>query len=129
MILIVILSVLQCSALALPTDILAAPWNEAAKSQKVKHEVEKRGVGQGSRAKVKLRDGSEVKGYISKISDTSFEITDKAGNPVNIPYSDIAKVKNPGLSRTAKIAIVAGVGAAVVVIAYAAAVARLGNKL
>src|SRR6185437_10137447 len=123
------MSVLQCSALAAQTDIPAAPRNEAAKSEKAKHDVEKRGVGQGSRAKVKLRDGSEVKGYISKISDTSFEITDKAGNAVNIPYSDVAKVKNPGLSRTAKIAIVAGVGAAVVVVAYAAAVAHLGNNL
>ena len=123
------MSVLPCSALALPTDILAAPSNEAAKSEKAKHEVEKRGVGQGSRAKVKLRDGSEVKGYISKISDTSFEITDKAGNPVNIRYSDVAKVKNPGLSRTAKIAIGAGVGAVVVLIAYAVAVAHLGNNL
>jgi len=123
------LSVLSCSALALPTDTLAAPWNEATKSETAKHEVEKRGIGPGSRAKVKLRDGSEVKGYISRISDTTFEITDKAGNPVNIRYSEVAKVKNPGLSRTAKIAIVAGVGAAVVVIAYAAAVAHLGNNL
>ena len=87
-----------------------APTDIPAQSEKAKQEVEKRGVGQRSRAKIKLRDGSEVKGYISKISDTSFEITDKAGNPVNIRYSDVAKVKNPGLSRTAKIAIGAGVG-------------------
>lgn len=70
-----------------------------------------------------------MKGYISKISDTSFEITDKAGNPVNIRYSDVAKVKNPALSTRTKIAIGAGVGAVVVLIAYAAAVAHLGNNL
>lgn len=70
-----------------------------------------------------------MKGYISKISDTSFEITDKAGNPVNIRYSDVAKVKNPGLSRKAKIAIGAGVAAVVVLIAFAVAVAHLGNNL
>jgi hypothetical protein len=97
--------------------------------EKAKHQIEKRGVGQRSRAKIKLRDGSQVKGYISKISDTSFEVTDKTGKPVNIAYSDVAKVQKPGLSRSTKIAIVVGVAAAVVAIAYAAAVASLGSNL
>jgi hypothetical protein len=94
---------------------------EASQSAKVKAEVQKRGIGEKSRVKVKLRNKAEVKGYISKIEDTSFEVTDKNTRLATmIPYADVEKVHGPGLSKGAKIGII--VGAAVVVVAVVIAV-------
>ncbi len=48
------------------------PTQEASQSAKVKAEVQRRGIGEKSRVKVRLRNREEVKGYISKIEDASF---------------------------------------------------------
>ncbi len=87
---------------------------ETPQAAKVKAKVQKRGIGQNSRVKVKLANGAEVKGYISKIEETSFTVTDKkTGQNTAVPYGDVQKIQGPGLSKGDKILIGVGVGVAV----------------
>ncbi len=99
----------------------ATQTKEASQAARIKAEVQKRGVGEKSRVRVRLRNKAEVKGYISKIEDTSFEVSDKKiGQATTIPYAEVEKVRGSGLSKGAKIALI--VGAAVVVTAAAIAI-------
>ena len=102
---------------------------ETPQSAKAKAQVQKRGIGEKSRVKVKLRDNTEVKGYISKIEETSFAVTDKkTGQVTAIPYADVDKIRGPGLSTAAKIGIgvAVGVGIAAVVLSLALRAALSG---
>lgn len=95
--------------------------DEAKQSAKAKAEVQKRGVGEQSRVRVSLRDGTEVKGYISKVEENSFEVTDKkSGKSVAVSYHDVNKVKGPGLSKPAQVFIVVGVFVGVAAAIFAA---------
>ena len=97
----------------------------ASQAAKVKTEVQKRGIGEKSRVKVRLRNKAEVKGYISKIEDASFDVIDKkTGRATTIPYAEVEKVQGSGLSKGAKIGIIAG--AAVVIVAVVIAVGVCG---
>jgi len=103
----------------------ATPEAQAStQAEKVKMEVQKRGVGEKSRVKVRLRDKTEVKGYISQIEETLFQLTDKkTGRVSTITYDSVDRLKGGGLSRGSKIGIWVGVGAAVAVTAFALVVA------
>src|SRR6266699_1984178 len=99
----------------------------ASQAAKVKTEVQKRGIGEKSRVKVRLRNKAEVKGYISKIEDASFDVIDKkTGRATTIPYADVEKVQGSGLSKGAKIGIIAGVAVVTFVVVIAVAVCRAG---
>ena len=94
---------------------------EPSQAAKAKAAVQKRGIGEKSKVRVKLRNNAEVKGYISKIEDASFDVTDKSSRQVTtIPYANVERVQGVGLSKGAKIGIIAGVGVAIVVIVFAA---------
>ena len=94
-------------ALAAATEVRADATKQAAKA---KTEVQRRGAGEKSRVRVKLRDGTEVKGYISKVEENSFEVTDKEkGTMTSIRYDDASEVHRLGMSKTAKIVIVVGI--------------------
>jgi len=93
-------------------------------AEKTRMEIQKRGVGEKSRVTIRLRDRTEVKGYISQIDPTSFQITDKrTGTVSTIAYDIVDRVKGGGLSRGSKIAIGVGVGVAIAVTAFALVVA------
>ena len=62
-----------------------------SQAAKIRAAVQKRGVGEKSRVKVKLRDHTEVKGYISKIEDSSFNLTDKTRQVTTIQYTEVEK--------------------------------------
>src|SRR6266852_3734215 len=101
----------------------ATQTQEASQTAKVKTGVQKRGVGEKSRVKVRLRNKAEVKGYISKIENASFDVTDKNnGRPTMILYVDVDKVQGSGLSKGAKIGIIVGVAVVVVVVVLAVAI-------
>ena len=98
-----------------------------SQAAKVKTEVQKCGIGEQSRVKVRLRNKAEVKGYISKIEDASFDVTDKnTGRATTIPYADVEKVQGSGLSKGAKIGIIAGAAVAIVAVVIAVGVCRAG---
>ena len=100
---------------------------DASQTAKVKIEVQKRGIGDKSRIRVRLRDKAEVTGYISKIEDASFEVTDKSsGRATTIPYADVEKVQGSGLSKGAKIGIIVGAAVVIVAVVIAVGVCRAG---
>ena len=99
---------------------------KASQATKVKAEVQRRGIGEKSRVKVRLRN-KEVKGYISKIEDASFDVTDKnTGQVATIPYADVERVQGAGLSKGAKIGLIAGLGVAVVALVIVAGLKSSG---
>lgn len=108
---------LNASGFALQTNAVSASPQKQAKEAKqaAKDQVQKRGSGEQSRVRVSLRDGTEVKGYISNVEEDSFEVTDrKSGRVVAINYKDVDRVKGSGLSKPAQFFIVVGVFAGVV---------------
>lgn len=81
------------------------PWD------KVKDQVQHRGVSENSPVKVALRDKTEVRGYISQIDAESFQVTDKkSGRARTVAYADVDRVGGSGMSKAAKIALGMGIG-------------------
>ncbi len=98
---------------------------ETPQAAKVKAKVQKRGIGEKSRVRAQLVNGSEVKGYISKIEETSFTVTDKkTGQTTTVSYVDVRKIQGPGFSKGDKILIGVGVGVVVLVLVFYLAVVR-----
>lgn len=79
---------------------------EAKFAQKVKTEISKLGIGTDSKVKVKLKDGTKLKGYVSEINDEGFTVTDVNGKSTSIPYN---KAKQVGGGNT-KLGIIIAVG-------------------
>ena len=119
-----LVAVLVLNSVAAPQTTQTQETSQAAK---VKAEVRRRGIGEKSRVKVRLRNKKEVKGYISKIEDASFEVTGKnTGRATTIPYADVEKVQGSGLSKGAKIGIIVGAAVVIVVAVIAVGVCRAG---
>ena len=86
--------------------------NEGAEATRVKAEANRRLDKNENRVKIKLRNGSEVKGRITQTAENGFTLTDeKTGARSDISYTDVQKLSGRGWSKKTKIAI--GVGAAV----------------
>jgi hypothetical protein len=101
---------------------------ETPQAAKIKAKVQKRGIGENSRLKAKLVNGAEVKGYISKIEETSFTVTDKkTGETTTIPYADVQKIRGPGLSNGNKILIGVGVGVVVFAIVVGIILSKMNS--
>jgi hypothetical protein len=99
----------------------ATQTEEMFRTTKLKASLQKRGIGEKSRVKVRLRNKEEIKGYISKTEDASFDVTDKTvGQATTILYVDVERVQGSGLSKGAKIGIIAGAAVALVVVVFAA---------
>jgi hypothetical protein len=83
--------------------------------EKVKTNVLKLGTGETARVKVTLRDKKKLEGYVSFAGEESFTVTDvKTGAATTIAYPQVKSVKGNNLSTGAKIAIGAGIAAAVI---------------
>ena len=68
---------------------------------------------------VRLKSGAKLKGYLTKITDDTFDVTNyKSGQTTAVAYRDVAQVKpQGGSSKAAKYALgVAGVAAVVVLV-------------
>ena len=91
----------------------------------VKVKIAKIGVGEKAKAKITLKDGRQIKGYISRADDDNFVIRDrKTDAPTTIQYADVAKVDKSSGHSTARnlgLGIGIGVGAflAILLIAFA----------
>ena len=121
---VLLVAVLVFNSVAVPQ---ATQTQRASPAAKVKTEVQKRGIGEKSRVKVRLRNKAEVKGYISKIEDASFDVIDKkTGRAITIPYADVERVQGVGLSKGAKIGIIVGAAVVTVAVVIAVGVCRAG---
>jgi hypothetical protein len=111
------LSLLLAALLAFSSAGFAAQTAGTPQVAKIKAQVQKRGSGEKSKVRVTLGDGTMVKGYISNIEESSFDVNgNKTGQATSISYSDVQKVQGPGLSKGAKIGIVVVAGAAIVAV-------------
>jgi hypothetical protein len=87
---------------------------EAALAAKVKAGVAKLGAGKDAAISVKLRNKAKLKGYVSRIEEEAFVITDvKTGAETRVAYGDVTQAKGNNLSTGAIIAITAGVAVGV----------------
>lgn len=89
---------------------------------KVKAEVVKRLNKKEGHVKVKLRNGSEVRGHITQTSENGFTLANEQTKASSdIAYADVQNVEGRGMSKKKKILIATGVGAGVfiAVVAYA----------
>jgi hypothetical protein len=88
--------------------------------EKVKIGVSKLGVGKDARVTLKLRDKTQLAGYISEIGSDSFTVTNaKTGASTAVPYGDVTQVKGHNLSTGAKIAIGVAIGVGMTLILLA----------
>jgi hypothetical protein len=85
-------------------------------AEKVKAQVLTRGISEKKCVRVKMSNGTKMKGYISQIGDDSFTLTDSKSNKTTvIAYRDAAQVEKRGLSGGAKIGLIVVAGLAVTV--------------
>ena len=110
-------------SMSLAAEQVADVTNQTAGSKnaaKIKAEVQKRGIGKQARVKVTLRNETEVKGYVSQIDDASFQITNpKTQDVTTVAYAEVKKVRGPGLSKVASIAIgIVAVAGVLILIAF-----------
>ena len=97
----------------------------ASQTTKLKAEVERRLNRKEERVKVKLRNGSEVKGRITQSSDNGFTLTDeKTGSHSDLAYADVLDVEGRGMSKKKKILIATGIGVGVFITLVAIALTR-----
>ena len=107
------------------TETSQVQTQETPQAAKIKAKVQKRGTGEKSRVKVKLANGTEVKGYVSKIEESSFIATDrKTGQTTIVSYADVQKMGGPGLSKGDLIVLGIVAVAVVVLVAIGVAVAH-----
>ena len=89
---------------------------------KLKHALTARGVGKS--VKVTELDGTLVSGNLAAIRDDGFDVAVKGMQPMTIPYAEVSKVGNGGLSTGVKIGIVLGC----VVVAVAVTAVIIASK-
>jgi sRNA-binding regulator protein Hfq len=115
------------TTLCLALAIVVSLFEPAARAQstlnvetKTKTEVVDRLNKKETRVKVRLRNGSELKGRITQSGDNSFTLTDeKTGDKSDIAYADVIRVEGRGMSKKKKMFIAIGAGAAVFAAAFA----------
>ena len=105
-------SLMFCFISRMPVMAATKAEKEAAYAVKVKAAIEKLGVGPDARVAVKLRDKTNLKGYVSEVSDDHFTlIDDKTNAATSVAYPLVKQVKGNNLSKGVKIAI--GIGIAI----------------
>lgn len=109
----ILVSALLMSLFAVSSVLAKTKEEKAAElAAKVKREITKLGTGQDAQISVKLRDKTKLSGYISKIGEESFFVTEaKTGTATEVAYPNVTQVKGNNLNTGAIIAI--SVGAAI----------------
>ena len=102
-------------------------------AEKIRQKVLKRGTGVEARARVKLADGTKLKGYISESAADDFTLVrtdERIGAPVRINYRDVAafSAQGKGMSNTSKVLLGAGVTAGAMAVTLALVFRNLGRS-
>ncbi len=78
----------------LGTFAFSAGGDDAKTIEQLKAEIAKLGTGTDAKVQVTLSDGTKVKGYVSKVDNDQFVVTDpKSGTTTPIPYPAVKKAK------------------------------------
>jgi hypothetical protein len=112
----VILSALLLQAAAVPAFAGTNAEKDARRAEKVRTQLARLGTGEDARVKLELRDKTKLEGFLSEAGADTFAVTDGAGKTTTVDYSQVRKAHGHNLSTGAKIAIGAGVAAAVILI-------------
>lgn len=76
--------------------------------EKLQSNIQKQGVGVNSKIKLKLKDGTKLKGYISEINDNEFVVVDeKNGQNVSVVYPQVGQAKGNNWSQKQLIGLIA----------------------
>jgi hypothetical protein len=112
----VLVSALTVLFVGVPNVAAKSKAEKAAEfAAKVKREIAKLGTGPDAQIEIRLRDKTKLKGYVSKVGEESFAITDpNTGAETNVPYPSVTKAKGANMSTGATITIV--VLAAIIVV-------------
>jgi hypothetical protein len=111
-----ILATLLLQAAAVPAFAKTNAEKDAQRAEKVRTQLSKLGTGTDARIKVELRDKTKLEGHLSEAGSDTFTVTDREGKSTTVPYRDVKRAQGNNFSTGAKIAIGAGVAAAVVLI-------------
>lgn len=110
---------------AQPASAASKAEKQAQRTEKVKAEIMKLGVGTDTRVAIKLRDDVKLAGYISEATEGSFAVTDpKTRAAATVAYGDVTQVKGHNLGTGAKVAIGIGIGVGLTVLILFAVVFR-----
>ena len=92
-------------------------------AEKVKTEILKLGIGPDAKVKIKLKDGTKIKGYIAESNENQFLVIDsKTNQPVPVSYSKVKQAKGNNLSSGAIVII--GVTAVIILLYVLVATAK-----
>ena len=84
---------------------------QAQRTEKVRADILKLGVGTDARVAIKLRGDVKLAGYISEATEGSFVVTDmKTRAATTVAYGDVTQVKGHNLGTGAQVAIGIGIG-------------------
>jgi hypothetical protein len=87
---------------------------QARYAEKIRIGIARLGTGEQARLRVKLRDKTQLDGYVSEAAEQDFVIVSaKTGAATSVPYAQVKQVQGNNLSTGAKIAIGLGVLAAI----------------
>ena len=111
-----ILAALLLQAAAVPAFAKTNAERDAQRAEKVRTQLSKLGTGRDAQVRLELRDKTKLEGYLSEAGSDTLTVTDKEGKTTTVPYQDVSKARGNNLSTGAKIAIGAGIGAAVVLV-------------
>jgi hypothetical protein len=110
----IILTVFAVCIAASPISVLGqTDQKRVERAGKVKEKIQKLGTGQSAVVKLKLYNDTEYKGFVSKVGDDDFEVTDTARNAHTVRYDDVRSIGGKNMSTGTKIAIGLGIGAGV----------------
>ncbi|HSS22139.1 MAG TPA: hypothetical protein VLL54_18865 [Pyrinomonadaceae bacterium] len=88
-------------------------------TEKIKAKVQKLGTGTNAKVEVKLRDNSQMRGYITDSNQDSFTMFDKnSGANKTVSYADATQVKKSSGAFSTKSLIIIGAVAAGAVITW-----------
>lgn len=117
---IIVASLLALSTISQQNASASSPREKETRlTEKVKAAIAQLGPGQSSIVNIKLRDKTKLSGYVSKIKDNSFVVTDlKSSETTTVAYPDVVQVKGNNLSTRTKIIITAAIIAGVAITLY-----------
>jgi len=109
-----VVSLLVTSFLSEVASAATKAEKEAKQVEKVKRQVAKHGVGE--KVIVELKNKQKVNGFVSKIEEDSFVVTDrKTQVSTTLGYRDVAYLGTP-MSKGAKVAWIVGISVGVFVL-------------
>jgi hypothetical protein len=111
-----VLAALLLQAAAAPAFAGTNAKKDSERAEKVRAQLSKLGTGRDAVVRVELQDKTKLEGYLSEAGADSFTVTDREGKATTVAYPQVRKAQGNNLSTGAKIAIGAGIGAAVVLV-------------